>query len=154
MQILKSEDEKTVTLKIEGRIDEHSASHFEALKGRVGSKDLVVDCTHITAINSIGISNWLAFFNDDTWRGTATFVEVPEVMLDVGIIIPKFFNKGRIKSFRIKSICDECNQEELHLFNVESEIQWGATCESCDSEVDEPVDFEEYADLCAKKNPA
>jgi hypothetical protein len=77
-------------------------------------KELTVDMTSVTYINSIGVKHWILWTNKIPRTMSVKLVNCPYVIVSQANIVVGFVPKQMtIESFRMPYVCEECGKEEI-----------------------------------------
>lgn len=100
-----------------GRLDE--SVQLGAQAAVWGARTVVLDSAGITAINSIGIREWMHFIAGLVEAGTAIVHErCAEALIEQMCFIPAVRGGGDVRSFHAPYICPRCNSETSALIDV------------------------------------
>lgn len=77
-------------------------------------KELVIDMTNVTYINSIGVKHWITWAMKLPLTMKIQLINCPYVIVSQANIVVGFMTKNmRIESFRMPYACEECGREEI-----------------------------------------
>ncbi len=92
-------------------------------------KEMIVDMTSVTYINSIGVKHWIMWTMKMPKQMSVKLVNCPFVIVNQASIVVGFIPKNMtIESFRMPYVCEGCGHEELLMANRGSEFDY-ATAE-------------------------
>lgn len=104
----------TLKLSIDGHIDEEST--FEALP-LDGVSSLVIDLGKVTAINSVGIREWIKWSKSLSSVASISIENCPKVVVDQVNMVAGFLPaNAKIESFFVPYYSDESGEEVMVLF--------------------------------------
>lgn len=105
---------EVLKLSIDGHIDEESA--FEALPLE-GVSSLVVDLGKVTAINSVGIREWIKWSKGLSSVPSISIENCPKVVVDQVNMVAGFLPpNAKMESFFVPYYSDESGEEVMVLF--------------------------------------
>ena len=112
-----------------------------------GSKEIILDLSGVTRINSPGVREWIAFVNDLAERRTDLVLEKCSVpFVNQLNMISNFRGKGSVSSVFAPYFCPQCSKEERRLvvLSVDPRAQIAAPfpCPACAT----PMDFDDLLD--------
>lgn len=100
-----------------GRLDETVALGAQAEPWRAGT--VVLDSGGITAINSLGIREWMHFVARLAAAGSTLVHErCAEALIEQMCFIPAVRGGGEVRSFHAPYVCPRCNTETSALIDV------------------------------------
>jgi anti-anti-sigma regulatory factor len=123
-----------------GPINEEAEVHLLQLAGRLG-KHCVINFRQVELVNSCGVRCWINFMRDaEREAGREIIFEecTSEIVMQINMI-PSFRGSALVKSVYASFVCDNCNSQEMVLFeqgknmpqgNASAEAQ---VCKSCGS---------------------
>jgi len=114
ISIEKTRSARGSRITISGVIDENS--DFAAFDDLDGSVE--INLAGIRRINSFGARAWMDAIRKIRDKVNLTFVEVPPPVIDQLNMIQGFLGHSAMRSFFAPMICDSCEAEVLHLFDV------------------------------------
>jgi hypothetical protein len=101
-------------LMLHGVIDEHAElSFFPTLRGYVR-----INLKGIRRINSFGVRSWIEAIRKVPPTVQFEFVECPPPVVDQMNMVAGFLGRGKVASFYAPMVCEPCDSEEDHLFQV------------------------------------
>ncbi len=124
-------------LALAGRLDESVAMVGQAAAW--ASPLVVLDTAQVTAINSLGIREWMHFLAGLTGGGARLVHErCSEVLVEQMCFIPAVRAGGTVRSFHAPYYCPRCDLEASMLIDVEVHLEAlramqppGLPCERC-----------------------
>lgn len=88
-------------------------------------KELVIDMTNVTYINSIGVKHWITWAMKLPHDMSIKIVNCPYVIVSQANIVVGFTTKNmRIESFRMPYACEECGREEILTANRGTDYEY------------------------------
>jgi len=124
------------TVEFFGEIDENA--DFSDLRQRLKGA-VVFQLGEIRRINSCGVREWVNFVRDLPDVTDLTFTNCSPAIVTQLNMIYNFRGKGKIQSFYAPYVCENCNNEEEKLLDVDVQFPDGNVdslpdfrCEQCD----------------------
>lgn len=114
LTIEKTRTARGMRIVIDGIIDE--SSDFSELVGLDGSIEISVK--GIRRINSFGARAWMDAIREATNTANISFVEASPPVIDQLNMIQGFLGHAPLRSFFAPMICENCEAEQMHLFDV------------------------------------
>ena len=134
-------------VKIYGKIDE-----FSDFTDIVDNKDscTYLDVSGVHNINSNGIRSWVSYFKN--YKGKIIFKNCPIPVTEQFSMVPEFLGVNSwVENFYALFYCSECDNEELQLLNIGSDINRKTkdilktfTCKFCLQSMEPDFDQDEY----------
>lgn len=120
-RVLEKADGANLLFVFEGPIDEDvQFPPMDTSKYKV----LFVDLKGVTAINSVGIREWLNWIKPLTEKVQVVLMKCPKPLVFQLNMVEGFLPKNAVvKSFFVPFYCEKCDKEENILFNVGQEVQ-------------------------------
>jgi hypothetical protein len=107
--VRRPDSENQSIIEFHGIIEE--SVHFEVLIGKLG-KSLTVNCRGITRINSVGVRNWIKYFQKICSEGVKVkFEECSPAVVEQLNIISNFKADGEVVSIMLPYACKACSKE-------------------------------------------
>src|SRR5438105_444136 len=105
--------DKQIHAELEGSIGDTTPIFSFRLEG---IKQLTLDMTNVTSINSIGVKHWILWTLRIPKDCQVSIVNCPYVITSQASIVMGFTTPNmRIESFRAPFLCNNCGNEEIHL---------------------------------------
>ncbi len=90
-----------------------------------GLKELLLEMTDVTYINSIGVKHWIMWTVRIPKACTVRMVNCPLVIVSQANTVVGFLTKAMtIESFRLPYACSECGYEEIHVAQRGREFEY------------------------------
>ena len=153
MKVIVENIDDTSFITLHGPIAEHAGKPLYAALPEVKQKNIVVDCEDVSAINSIGCIGWLTFVkalsND---MKSLKFRKCSSVFMDLATLIGDFLGTGgKIESFFISYVCDNCDHSISHLIVtadvLKGEGTAGTVCPKCSTKMESGSGVDDYMQL-------
>lgn len=110
----------TLILNFEGAIDEDAT--FPAVEPEKYAK-LVLDLNGISAINSVGIREWMEWIKPIAAKLSIRLKNCPKAMVFQFNMVEGFLPQGSVvESFYVPFYCEKCDKEENALFVVGKDV--------------------------------
>lgn len=131
-----------------GTMTEGTERDLEPLLDDVGI-DCAIDFDGVTAINSCGVAEWIAFFRQFSPKRSVIFERCPPVMVDLMNMAPAFKGRAVVRSLWIPFECDTCHLPAKALYELKpdklDELQrMTARCKKCGESMPPACDTETY----------
>ena len=111
---------ETLVLKLEGAIDEDAA--FPSVETEKFSK-VVLDLDGISAINSVGIREWMEWIRPIAAKVSLVFRNCPKAMVFQINMVEGFLPQGAsVESFYVPYYSEKCDKEQNALFVVGKDV--------------------------------
>jgi hypothetical protein len=114
LQIETKPTDDGVSVRITGIVDEDA--DLSPLRALTGTCE--INLAGVRRINSFGARSWLESFRKAASNARLVFVECPPPVIDQLNMIRGFLVHGSVRSFYAPMLCENCNIEELHLFDT------------------------------------
>ena len=107
-----------VQITISGPLDENSEFPEVPAAGKV-----VMDLEGVKYINSIGIKGWITWITPIAAQSSIEFVNCPKAIILQMNMVKNFLPTGaKVVSFYLPLFCEECDQEDKALLNLEQDV--------------------------------
>jgi eukaryotic-like serine/threonine-protein kinase len=116
LQIEMTPTEHGTRVSIVGIVDEDA--DLSSLRTLMGKCE--VNLAGVRRINSFGARSWMDALRAAAKRAQLVFVECSPPIIDQLNMIRGFLAHGSVRSFYAPMLCERCNHETLHLFDVEA----------------------------------
>jgi anti-anti-sigma regulatory factor len=114
LSIEKTRTARGVRLALSGVIDE--GADFDTLADLTGSVE--INMSGVKRINSFGARAWMDAVRVAAKKASLSFVECPPPVIDQLNMIQGFLGHSPVRNFFAPMICDNCEGEAMHLFDV------------------------------------
>ncbi len=128
------------TVEFFGEIDENA--DFTELRRRLKGA-VVFHLGDVRRINSCGVREWVNFVRDVPGVTELTFTHCSPAIVTQLNMIYNFRGQAKVRSFYAPYICENCNNEEEKLLDVQSQFPGGEVgsvpefeCENCNDEME------------------
>jgi len=105
---------------LEGDINEEIRESLDEIEKELKSKQVVFDCEGVRKINSIGVRDWMLSLGRLANRCAVSFVNCPEVFVDMAVMVPTFTRGRPIRSFYATYVCEDCAVERTLLVEIKA----------------------------------
>jgi hypothetical protein len=112
-----------ISISIKGSIDEDASFVVQDFSG---CTSIIVDMGGITAINSVGIREWIKWIKEFPTTATLTVAKCPKIIVDQINMVSGFLPPGAIvESFFVPYFADDSGEEQMVLFTNGKEFKDG-----------------------------
>ena len=139
-------DAMLTMVSLDGDIDADVADVLRQIDKDVTTKRLVLDCTKVRKINSIGIKGWLEGLGYLVIEHDISFVHCQQAFLDMAMMVPNFTRGRPILSFFAIWGCEECRRDNILLIEVadgQARLPNGLVCNKCGGQLLPDEDLQE-----------
>lgn len=115
--------------------------------------DVGIDCTFdfdaVTAINSCGVAEWIAFFRQFSPKRLVIFERCPPIMVDLMNMAAAFKGRAVVRSVWIPFECESCSTPSKALYEMKPDAgeelrRMTAKCKKCGESMPPACDAETY----------
>ncbi len=119
----KTQEGANVVVHLSGNVDEDS--NFQAIDGGTASS-IILDLEKITAINSVGIREWIKWIKEFPPTVQLSLRKCPKIIVDQVNMVAGFLPAGaKIESFFVPYYSDSSGSEKMVLFESGKEFADG-----------------------------
>ena len=141
------EEETKVT--ISGTMGE-DCQHILASIEKEAKEVCLFNLRDLNGLNSLGVKNWVRFFQDFSQNRSISFEECPSYFISQVNMIPKIIGKASVKSFFAEYYCQNCECDEDILMNGEVSYSEAlknissSKCPNCENIMDTVEEGEDF----------
>lgn len=129
---------------IKGKIDEH---FNPSLLDTATEDPIIIDLSLLKSINSVGIKNWIIML-ENLGEKKVLLRNTPFFFVDQLLMIQELKGHSTIESLELPFFCDNCDKEQLMVFQAEeiSKNGFPTNLKCPNDDCDEALDFDEDED--------
>lgn len=118
LHVAKEVKDGVTWIKFSGAIEENV--DLQTQIGEIQTKKAVFKLREVSRINSVGVKNWIKYFQSLHQRGQElSFQECSTAIVEQVNLISNFVPRGSIDSIYVPFCCAQCHTELLGLFPVD-----------------------------------